>query len=301
MNSIIISVDDAVLKKMTTFYKDQATFEEEGAVLFRAEVDGCFITARRDNRILFKGEHAKRESEKWTNKQKHESIPVEGVFLNSHIASDDVGNNDYFGPICTVACYVDQKDLPWLDSLNIKDVKNLPASEVVRLSREIKDRLIYSLLILDNPHYNKMINDGLNPANIKARLHNQAITNVMQRVNGQCNTKVIEHFVSSKTFYNYLKNEVIVVKDLQFETNSHERYIAMSCAHLLARYASLQYFNNMSRKLNIRLPYGSNALVDHVAVELVGQNGEAILNKVAKKHFANTKRVLDESRRIKNH
>ena len=296
MNSITISVDDAVLEKMKNFYSDKATFMDEGAVLFRAEEDGCMITARRDKRILFKGNNAKKIADRWQAAKKPVQEMTSGMFMHSHIGSDDVGNNDYFGPICTVACYVDEKDIDWLVHLDIHDVKTLPNQEVIRLARLIKDKLKYSLLILDNPHYNKMVNEGLNPANIKARLHNQAITNVIQRIDGTCQTKVIEHFVSPKTFYNYLKNEVIVVKDLKFETDSYNHYLAMSCAHLLARYASLQYFNNMSRKLNTRLPYGSTAAVDRVAVELVLGHGEAILNKVAKKHFTNTKRVLDEAR-----
>ena len=44
--------------------------------------------------------------------------------------------------------------------------------ELVRIAREIKDRLIYSLLILDNSHYNAMVKAGNNLANIKAKLYN---------------------------------------------------------------------------------------------------------------------------------
>lgn len=298
MESIIISVDEKTLKKMQKFYDSQMVVVDDSDVLFKAQIIGCSITARLSNEVTFEGIRAKETALKWQKKPKTSKLPTQkeeavGPFLKSHIGSDDVGNTDYFGPICTVACYVEDKDIDWLNSLGIHDVKNMPATEVVRIAREIKDRIKYSLLILDNPHYNKMVSEGNNPAHIKAKLHNQAITNVMQRLEKPVETKVVEYFVAPKTYYNYLKSEVIVVKGLCFEKNSYARYIAMSCAHILARYASLQYFNNMSRSLKVKLPHGTNTMVDQVAVQLVEARGESILNKVAKKNLPNTKRVME--------
>ena len=67
----------------------------------------------------------------------------------------------------------------------------------------------------------------------------------------------------------------------------------MACAHILARYASLQYFNNMSRSLKVKLPHGTSTQVDQVAIQLVQTRGENILNKVAKMNLSNTKRILE--------
>ena len=65
---------------------------------------------------------------------------------------------------------------------------------------------------------------GNNLANIKAKLYNQAVTNVMQKVAMKVDKKVVNQFVSPKTYYNYLKNEVIVVKDLSFEQKGEEQW-----------------------------------------------------------------------------
>lgn len=296
MDSIMIKVDDRTLEKMKKFYDSQMILVDDSDVLFKAQIIGCTITANRSNEVVFEGIRANEAANRWQKKPrkaKTEETNSSGLFLAKHIGSDDVGNTDYFGPICTVACYVDDKDIDWLVSLGITNVKMMPATEVVRIAREIKDRVIYSLLILDNPHYNKMINEGINPAHIKAKLHNQAITNVMQRLSFPVEKKVIEQFIAPKTYYNYLKNELIVVKDLTFEKDSYNRYLAMSCAHILARYASLQYFNNMSRSLKVKLPHGVSAQVDQVAVQLVQTRGKTILNKIAKKNMPNTKRILE--------
>ena len=65
---------------------------------------------------------------------------------------------------------------------------------------------------------------GNNLANIKAKLYNQAVTNVMQKVAMKVDKKVVNQFVSPKTYYNYLKSEVIVVKDLSFEQKGEEQW-----------------------------------------------------------------------------
>lgn len=212
----------------------------------------------------------------------------------SHIGCDETGSGDFFGPLCVVACYIDERDYDWLMSLNIRDPKLMTPQEVIDIAREIKDRLVYSLLILDNSHYNQMAAAGHNLANIKAKLYNQAVTNVMQKVAMKIDKKVVNQFVSPKTYYNYLKNEVIVVKDLSFEQKGEEQYLAIMCSSILSKYAFYQYFNNMSRSLKMKLPRGNtSSVVDHVAITIAQKYGKKMLLKVTKTNMTNYKRVKD--------
>ena len=212
----------------------------------------------------------------------------------SHIGCDETGSGDFFGPLCVVACYIDERDYDWLMSLNIRDPKLMTPQEVIDIAREIKDRLVYSLLILDNSHYNQMAAAGHNLANIKAKLYNQAVTNVMQKVAMKIDKKVVNQFVSPKTYYNYLKNEVIVVKDLSFEQKGEEQYLAIICSSILSKYAFYQYFNNMSRSLKVKLPRGNtSSVVDHVAVSIAQKYGKKMLLKVTKTNMTNYKRIKD--------
>ena len=212
----------------------------------------------------------------------------------SHIGCDETGSGDFFGPLCVVACYIDERAYDWLMSLNIRDPKLMTPQEVIDIAREIKDRLVYSLLILDNSHYNQMAAAGHNLANIKAKLYNQAVTNVMQKVAMKIDKKVVNQFVSPKTYYNYLKNEVIVVKDLSFEQKGEEQYLAIMCSSILSKYAFYQYFNNMSRSLKMKLPRGNTSSgVDHVAVTIAQKYGKKMLLKVTKTNMTNYKRIKD--------
>ena len=212
----------------------------------------------------------------------------------SHIGCDETGSGDFFGPLCVVACYIDERDYDWLMSLNIRDPKLMTPQEVIDIAREIKDRLVYSLLILDNSHYNQKAAAGHNLANIKAKLYNQAVTNVMQKVAMKIDKKVVNQFVSPKTYYNYLKNEVIVVKDLSFEQKGEEQYLAIMCSSILSKYAFYQYFNNMSRSLKMKLPRGNtSSVVDHVAITIAQKYGKKMLLKVTKTNMTNYKRIKD--------
>lgn len=214
-------------------------------------------------------------------------------YKKSHIGCDETGSTDFFGPLCVVSCYVDEKDCDWLIELGVKDPKELSNQEIIDLARKIKDRIVYSLLILDNSHYNQMAKEGNNLANIKAKLHNQAVTNVMQKISQNVEKKVINQFVSPKTYYNYLKNEVIVVKDLSFEIKGEERYLAMMCSNILSKYAFFQYFNNMSKTLKIKLPRGTNPSNDEIAINIAKRYGENMLNKVTKTNMTSYKRVKE--------
>jgi ribonuclease HIII len=218
---------------------------------------------------------------------------TQNYFKASHIGCDETGSADFFGPLCVVACYIDERDIDWLHSIGLRDPKLLSDQEVINLAREIKDRIIYSLLILDNSHYNTMATDGNNLANIKAKLYNQAVTNVMQKLQIPVKYKVINQFVSPKTYFNYLKEEVIVVKDLEFHQKGEEEYFAIMCSNILSRYAYLQYFTNMSKSLKMKLPRGNSASVDHIAVDIATKFGIKMLNKVTKTNMTNYKRVKE--------
>lgn len=221
------------------------------------------------------------------------SKAMKNYFTKSHIGCDETGASDFFGPLCVVACYIDERDFDWLVSVGIKDPKEYNDQEIIDVAKEIKDRIIYSLLILDNSHYNQMASEGNNLANIKAKLYNQAVTNVMQKVQMTVEHKIVNQFVSPKTYYNYLKSEVIVVKDLQFEQKGEEKYLGIMCADILSRYAYLQYFSNMSKSLKMKLPRGTTASVEHIALDIASRYGVKMLNKVTKTNMTNYKRIKE--------
>jgi len=291
---IIIKIENNTLEKMKKFYDSQMVPVDNANLLFKAHAIGCDIIAKQDGTIEFCGQNAISEAKRWSkNIASRLTQPSlnENIYMQHHIGSAETGSADYLGPICFVSCYVSEDDIQFINSLDIQDLSTLSNQDIVNYAKQIKDRLVYSLLILDNSHYNKMVKDGFNQANIKAQLYNQATVNVMQKVKQNVKVKVINQFVSPKTYFNYLKNEVIVVKDLIFETNAEKHYIAVLAAEILSRYAYLQYYANMTKSLKINLCRGTGANVDAVAAKIAAKYGEKMLTKVVKLNFTNTKRV----------
>ena len=294
MEPITIAVNDTTIEKMKKYYDSQMVPIIEGHYLFKAEAIGCIIEADEANNVTFSGQNALREAQHWSkslDKNACRNVSIDNIYAQHHIGTAETGSTDYLGPICFVSCYVTEDDISFLKSLNINDIPSLTNQEVVEIAKQIKDRLSYSLLILDNSHYNKMVQDGLNLANIKSRLFNQATVNVMQKVKQNVDVKVVNHFVSPKTYFNYLKSEVIVVKDLMFETNAEKKYMAVLAADILSKYAYLQYYANMTKSLKINLCRGTGTSADIIAAKIATKYGEKILTKVAKLNFTNTKRV----------
>ena len=295
MEPIKLKVKETTLEKMKKYYDSQMVPNDDANLTFHAHAIGCDIYAYEDGTVEFKGENALQEAKHWSKKIASEIKKMisnsNDIYKFHHIGCAETGSTDYLGPICIVSCYVTPEDIELLQSLNITDLASLSNQDIVNCARVIKDRLVYSLLILDNSHYNQMVKSGCNQANIKAKLYNQATVNVMQKVKQNVKVKVINQFVSPKTYFNYLKNEVIVVKDLMFETNAEEKYLALLAAEILSRYAYLQYFSNMTKSLKMNLSRGTSTNVDVIAAKIATKYGTKMLTKVAKLNFTNTKRV----------
>ena len=296
MGPIKLKIDDIILEKMKKYYDSQMIKDEQDNCLFKAQVIGCEITANEDYIVEFCGNNALNEAKIWSKKiakdiELNTPSPNDNYYSQNHIGAAETGSGDYLGPICIVSCYVSNEDIEFLKELNIPSLSTLSNQEVINYAKIIKDKLTYSLLVLDNSHYNKMVSDGLNLASIKSKLFNQATVNVMQKIKQNVKVKVMNQFVSPRTYYNYLKNDVIVVRDINFETNAESKYLAVLAANILSQYAYLQYFTNMSKSLKMNLARGTSANADAIAAKIGLKYGEKILTKVAKLNFTNTKKV----------
>ena len=56
---------------------------------------------------------------------------------------------------CGLLC--DQKIEFWLNKLNLEVTSN---EEIIQLGKVLKEKLTYSLLLLDNSHYNQYVSEG---------------------------------------------------------------------------------------------------------------------------------------------
>lgn len=304
MDNIVLRCGQNEIAKMQKYYEVSLLAKNPPGGVFAAKTKDCTITAYKSGKVLFQGSGCETEAKKWREKvaiapdshsQKQPSCLLpDGIGSMSVIGSDEVGTGDYFGPITVVAAYVKNGDIPWLKELGVRDSKDLTDDKIIAIARQIKDAVPYSLLILKNEKYNQLQRAGMSQGKMKALLHNQAIQHVLNKIAPiKPDAILIDQFVQANTYYQHLKGQKTIVKDLvYFSTKAEGIHVAVAAASILARYAFVQYFNKLSAAAGFTIPKGAGVQVDQAAAKLIIQQGREALPKFVKLHFANTEKAL---------
>lgn len=259
--------------------------------VFQIKTSDCVITAYESGKVVFQGNGADFYAdayEQGTNTKKasttKKSYPQCG--------SDEVGTGDYFGPVVVCATCVEEKHLPLLQTLRIQDSKQLKDEEILQIAPKLMETLSYSLLVLENAHYNH-VHEHNNMNAIKAKLHNQAFVHLMKKLDTPCDNIIIDQFTPEKSYYRYLQGETQIVRGIHFETKAENKYLSVACGSIIARYTFLTAMDQLSTQYDFPFPKGAGASVDQRAVEFVKRYGFEELKKVCKYHFKNTEKVKE--------
>jgi ribonuclease HIII len=301
LSSITINCDTSKLYEIKEYYSKfiQSTANPHAA--FFAKLDGCTITAYKSGKVLFQGSACEKYATKWgyesttTTSVNPPSTPAKVIVSQGNLAgSDEVGTGDYFGPITVAACYLTNENIGQIAHLNIQDSKQLTDDKILKIAPELNKIVTYSLLILDNLKYNSLQKSGFNQGKLKAYLHNQALNHLLNKVAPvKPDRIIIDQFAAPPIYYNYLKTEKNIVREnVVFETKAENKYLAVACASIIARYAFLKEMDKLSEAAGFEIPKGAGAKVDEAAAKLIKKLGKDELHKFAKVHFANTEKAL---------
>ncbi|WP_017756061.1 ribonuclease HIII [Calidifontibacillus oryziterrae] len=317
MSNCVITVSPEILNEMITHYKPTFCSQHPPGSVFVAKSPGCTITAYKSGKVLFQGKDTENEVRKWettikrnpTNhspnkslirKQKIKFEPPENIGELSIIGSDEVGTGDYFGPMTVVAAYVPIDKIALLKQLGVKDSKALNDNHITAIAKEIIPLIPHSLLILRNEKYNDLEKNGMNQGKMKAELHNQAIQHVIHKLEPSDHVDgiLIDQFCEPGVFFNYLKGKEIswMNENVYFSTKAESVHIAVAAASIIARYAFITEFENLSNKAGFVLPKGAGMKVDEAAAKLIRKYGEKSLFEFTKIHFANTEKARNLSK-----
>ena len=227
---------------------------------------------------------------KESNKKKEDKIKIDPKIYNStSIGSDEVGTGDYFGPIVVTATYVKKEDIPYLESLGIKDSKKLTDEKILQIVPIIKDKIKYSTVILSNREYNLKYKDGYNMNKLKAILHNKVLSN-LKNEGLKYDYIVVDQFAEKYVYFSYLKESNNVVRDITFLTKGEDKCLAVACASIISRYIFIKEFAKIESEVGL-LPKGASSKVDECAKKIVDKYGFDKLNEIAKLNFKNTEKI----------
>ena len=195
-NCIVLKVDDQTKNKMISFYKQYAKEKQIPYVSMQATNEDVVITIyeknkKGENKVMFQGVSADVEASIWEmehaaveNTKKEQSKDYSKYYNCSSIGSDEVGTGDYFGPIVVTSCYVSKEDIPFVESLGIKDSKKLDDNKILKIAPEVAKKIKYKSIILSNKEYNEKYNNNDNNINkIKAIMHNKVLWKMVHEEN----------------------------------------------------------------------------------------------------------------------
>ena len=296
--NVVIRVDEDTKKEMMEYYKDKMRDKKIPYVVFQAQEEDTVITMYESGKVMFQGKSADIDASHWgieieEKKQAKEDTrkKYDKYYHSNSIGSDEVGTGDYFGPIVVTATYVTKDDIDFLEELGVMDSKKISDDKIRDIAPKIAKRIKYKSIILKNEEYNEKYGTNFNLNKIKSIMHNTVLYQLANEVK-KYDYIIVDQFAYEESYYNYLKGIDKIQKGITFITKAEDKNMAVACGAIISRYLFLKEFDKLSDEVHVPLPKGAGADVDKIGEELVEKYGEEILNKVAKKNFKNTDRIL---------
>jgi ribonuclease HIII len=206
-----------------------------------------------------------------------------------HIGTDESGKGDYFGPVVIAGVFLPDGQEEVLKEFGVKDSKRTSDGRARELAEIIKNGYTHSVVSIGPERYNELYVKLRNLNRILAWGHSRAIENILEKV--PCRLAITDQFGDRAFVLNALMKKGKRLELIQ--RPKAEEDLAVAAASLLARAEFLKRLYFLSRDVGIELPKGASSLVEEAGAKLVRLHGPQILDKVAKKHFKTTSRVLD--------
>lgn len=204
------------------------------------------------------------------------------------IGTDESGKGDYFGPLVVAGVFLPDKQEGVLAELGVKDSKRFSDNRVRQLASQIKEGYTHSVVAIGPEKYNELYSKLRNLNRILAWAHARALENILEEV--RCPLAITDKFGDQSYVLNALMKKGKNIELIQ--KPRAEEDLAVAAASILARAEFLRRLHFLSQDVGIDLPKGASPLVEEAGVRLAKLCGVQALDKVAKKHFKITRRIL---------
>jgi ribonuclease HIII len=210
-----------------------------------------------------------------------------------HIGTDESGKGDYFGPLVVAGVFVPDAQQEVLQELGVKDSKRFSDNRVREMADLIKKGYKHSIVAIGPEKYNDLYGKLRNLNRLLAWAHARAIENILEEV--ACEQAITDQFGDKLYVENAMMKKGRHIELIQ--RPRAEQDMAVAAASILARAEFLRRLYFLSQDFRVEIPKGSSPKSEEVGVELVEKHGASVLDRVAKKHFKLTPRILDMAKK----
>ena len=287
------------IEEMMNFYEGYITYNTNSYTIARAKLQDATITFYKTYTVLFQGEKETIEYNYWAKKYNYPLDEIIDKSLSKYqnlsvIGCDEVGCGDYFGPIITCSTYVSSNMIEDLVKLGVKDSKLLTDEQIKTIGFQLIKMIPYSIMEIEPEKYNRLTNENSNMNFLKSYLHNKTILSILKKLtNVKYDAIIIDEFTPKEKYFEYLKNQDEVEKNITMITKGEKAHIAVAAASIIARLAFLKKLKAYNDEYDTLFLKGASKEVDRMAISFVKSNGWDTLSKVAKLKFANTERIRE--------
>ncbi len=299
--SVTIKVGVLLVEEIKKHYLSYQIPNNGEYVDFCAKYNDVVITiyaSKKANKtVTFIGDNALEEAQLFDETAKENEVKQSTeskywINIESQIGSDEVGVGDFLLPMIVAAAFVRKADINTLKYYGVTDSKKLSDEDILEIGDALGKKFFISKLTLPNEKYNELVDKGENLNSMKAKMHNRALLNLFKRFP---DTKYIfvDQFCAEDKYFSYLtdKSEKQVT-NITFKTKGETYYPSVALASVIARYAFLKEKAKLEKKYGMSIPCGAGNKVDEFAKEFLTKFGIDEFNKLAKKNFANYKKLV---------
>lgn len=263
--------------------------------LFQAKFNTCTITIYKTNTLLIQGKNEEilynelcQELDiQPKTKENQISSNALNYSIQSLIGTDEVGTGDFFGGIIVAGAFISKDKISIIKKLGVKDSKELTDNKINEIAPQLMKTIPYAVFKLDCLKFNFLSTQKkYNMNQIKALLHNTVINAMKQKIKNYDGI-IIDAFTTPTNYFNYLKNEKNVAKDVILEEKAENKYLSVACASIIARYEFLKMMDELSELVGFELPKGAGKPVDTAIRKIFLDKGLNGFKNIAKMKFKN--------------
>ena len=288
-----LNLDEKQVKILQEKFKDYEASPTNNYTLFLAKFNTSTITIYKTMTVLIQGkteydtylEVCKTLSIEPIEKDRAVTVDVSG--FESFIGTDEVGTGDFFGGIVVAGAFVSKDNISFVKQLGVKDSKELSDYKIQQIAPLLEERIPYYSYSLDNLRFNYLtFHYKLNMNHIKSLMHNSVILN-MKKIVPEYDGIIIDGFTSQANYFNYLKNEKNVARDVVLYEKAENKYLSVACASIIARYEFIKSLEELSKQVGFDIPKGAGKPVDAAIKRIYSEKGLSAFKNIAKLNFKN--------------